>query len=305
MQDPEQVLQCIIEGAILSNGAQPQSQQKFTSNYRFPDHSEVEVAINKAEVFKRDEASKYYIFVNRIGQGGFARVFHVRRKTDNKDFALKLIEPKDADEYKNIRNEVAIMQMCNGQDSILQCVEAFDYCEKLWVFLELMDIGDLTQVLEERRGNIDEKVCAYILRKTLEALYYLHSRGIVHRDIKSDNILVNREGDIKLADFGYATQLYKQKRGTVSQVGTICWMAPELIRLQKNYNHKVDIWSFGIFAMEIADGQPPYISEKQAKVLYNIVTKDPPQINKRFSKEFKDFVKLCLTKDPEKRPSAE
>ena len=89
----------------------------------------------------------------------------------------------------------------------------------------------------------------------------MHRNGIFHRDIKPENILLS-EDHVKLADFGYATQLYKQKRGTVSQVGTICWMAPELIRLQKNYNHKVDIWSFGIFAMEIADGQPPYISEK-------------------------------------------
>ena len=67
-------------------------------------------------------------------------------------------------------------------------------------------------------------------------------------------------------------------------------MAPELIKLKKNYNHKVDIWSFGIFAMEIADGEPPYINEKQAKILFNIVTKDPPPINKRFSKDFRNFV---------------
>ena len=131
-------------------------------------------------------------------------------------------------------------------------------------------------MLEERRGKIDEKICAYILRKTLEGLHYLHSRGIVHRDIKSDNILINMQGDIKIADFGYATQLNKQKRGTVSQVGTVCWMAPELIQLKKKYNHKVDIWSLGIFAYEIAEGEPPYMKENQAKVLYNIVAKDPP-----------------------------
>lgn len=75
-------------------------------------------------------------------------------------------------------------------------------------------------------------------------------------------------------------------------------MAPELIKLKKKYNHKVDIWSYGILAMEMADGEPPYINEKQAKVLFNIVTKDPPPINKRFSETFREFVKLCLTKDP-------
>lgn len=97
------------------------------------------------------------------------------------------------------------MLMCTSEDSILQCIDAYDHRERLWVFLELMDVGALTEILEEKKGNIDEKVCAYILKRTLEGLYFLHKRGIVHRDIKSDNILVNTQGDIKLADFGYAT----------------------------------------------------------------------------------------------------
>ena len=82
--------------------------------------------------------------------------------------------------------------------------------------MELMDVGALTELLEEKKGNIDERLCAYILRRSLEGLYYLHSKSIIHRDIKSDNILVNKNGDIKLCDFGYATQLTKKKRGTVS-----------------------------------------------------------------------------------------
>ena len=124
-----------------------------------------------------------------------------------------------------------------------------------------MDVGALTEMLEDKKGKIDERLCAYILRKSLEGLYYLHSKSIIHRDIKSDNILVNSNGDIKLCDFGYATQLTKIKRGTVSQVGTICWMAPELIKKEKKYNQKVDIWSYGIFALEIANGEPPYLHE--------------------------------------------
>ena len=75
--------------------------------------------------------------------------------------------------------------------------------------MELMDVGALTELLEEKKGNIDERFCAYILRKSLEGLYYLHSKSIIHRDIKSDNILCNKHGDIKLCDFGYATQLTK------------------------------------------------------------------------------------------------
>ena len=256
-------------------------------------------------VFKREDPSQFYEVVERITEGSQGLVFHVKRLVDQKDFALKFVQPKDLSDYNNIKNEVALMMLCKEEDSILKCIDAYDFRERLWVFLELMDVGALTAMLEERRGELDEKICAYILCKTLEGLAYLHSRGIVHRDIKSDNILVNKKGDIKVADFGYATQLTRAKRGTVSQVGTVCWMAPELVKMKKRYNQKVDIWSLGILAVEIAEGEPPYINEKQAKVLYNIVTKDPPTIRSKFSKEFQDFVRQCLTKDPEQRPAAQ
>lgn len=87
---------------------------------------------------------------------------------------------------------------------MLRCFEAFDYRQRLWIFLEFMDGGCLTPIVEERKGNIPENVCAYILYQTLRGLAYLHKRNIVHRDIKSDNILVSMNGDLKLADFGYA-----------------------------------------------------------------------------------------------------
>jgi len=83
------------------------------------------------------------------------------------------------------------MQMCQGNDNIIRCFEAFDYRQRLWIFLEFMDGGCLTPIVEERKGNISEGVCSYILYQTLMGLNYLHQRNIVHRDIKSDNILVN------------------------------------------------------------------------------------------------------------------
>lgn len=95
--------------------------------------------------------------------------------------------------------------LCKDDPTIIKCIDAYDYGERLWVILEMMDVGALTDMLEDAKGDIDEKICAYILRKTLEGLDYLHSKSIIHRDIKSDNILCNREGDIKLCDFGYAT----------------------------------------------------------------------------------------------------
>ena len=80
----------------------------------------------------------------------------------------------------------------------------------------------------------------------------------MHRDLKSDNILATYDGDIKLADFGFAVQLTKESNKRNSKVGTVCWMAPEIVLGQDKYDNKVDIWSLGIFAMELAEGDPPY-----------------------------------------------
>ncbi|CDW79030.1 serine threonine protein kinase [Stylonychia lemnae] len=291
-KDPEAVL-LAVEKTINYEEAPLPSEEKFLE----------ELEINS--VFSQDDPSKYYEIVKKIGYGGFARVFLVKKKDDGSHCALKFIEPKNQKERQIIKNELGIMQMCQGNDNIIRCFEAFDYRQRLWIFLEFMDGGCLTPIVEERKGNISEGVCSYILYQTLMGLNYLHSRNIVHRDIKSDNILVNEHGDLKLADFGYAAQLTQERNRRQSKVGTVCWMAPELIRGKNQYDIKVDIWSFGIFALELADGEPPYISEPQQKVLYLIVTKDAPKLqNPKWSQTFQDFVNRCLNKDPEKRATA-
>ncbi len=217
-------------------------------------------------------------------------MFKVKRKTDGLICALKFVEPKNDNEREIIINEVGVMRMCEQNQGILKVIEAYDFKSRLWIFVELMDDA-LTSYVQTLNKTYSENVVKYVLKKTLEGLNFLHVRHIIHRDIKSDNLLMNTKGEVKLADFGYAVQLTEEKAGRKSKVGTVCWMAPELIRGERLYTQKVDIWSFGIFAMEMADGDPPYISEPQGRVIFNIVKKDPPPINQRWSADFKDFVK--------------
>jgi protein-serine/threonine kinase len=93
-------------------------------------------------------------------------------------------------------------------------------------------------------------------------------------------------GQVKLADFGYSAQLTTERDARSSKVGTVCWMAPELIKGERRYDTKVDIWSFGIVAMELANGDPPYISEPQNRVIMNIIRKPTPPLETRWSASF-------------------
>lgn len=165
-----------------------------------------------------------------------------------------------------------------------------------------------------RFSHIDgfpEDVICTVLKQALHGLAYLHVNGWLHRDLKAGNVLVDDDGTVLLGDFGVGVwvgegrEVGKRK----SFVGTPCWMAPEVVE-RKHYNAKADIWSFGITALELAQGHAPYSRLPPVKVLMKTLQEEPPTLDRtggrhQYSKVFEDFVRLCLQKDPAKRPSAE
>ena len=144
------------------------------------------------------------------------------------------------------------------------------------------------------------------MKEVLLGLRIMHEQFRIHRDIKSDNVLISLDGGVKLGDFGYAAQLTMEQGMRHSVVGTPSWMAPELV-VGMDYGVSVDIWSLGIVAIETVVGEPPYLNENPMKALYFIATKPAPTLpnNGKWSRKFMEFVNACLVKDPETRPTSE
>ena len=177
---------------------------------------------------------------------------------------------------------------------------------KAYIIMPLMIYGDLSSIISFRfsKGIHDENVIATIMKFCLEAIDCLNNNNWFHRDVKASNILLDKDGSCRLGDYGVSTII--KEEGNKTYVGSLCWMAPE-IALNLKYNYKIDIWSLGITAIEIANGKPPYNDIPPMKFIEIAKSNEVPSLkedNFKFSDEFKNFVKSCLIKDPNLRPSA-
>ncbi|KAF2259186.1 Pkinase-domain-containing protein [Lojkania enalia] len=247
------------------------------------------------------DPSTIYTKQQCIGGGSFGKVYKGMDRRNGQVVAIKIIDVENAeDEVDDIISEISILSGMSSQ-YVTKYYGSYLHGSDLWIVMEFCSGGSCADLMKP--GLINENEIAIILKELLMGLSYLHDDNKLHRDIKAANILVSANGQVKLADFGVSGQLSATMTKKNTFVGTPFWMAPEVIK-QSGYDHKADIWSLGITAIEMAKGEPPYADIHPMKVLFLIPKNPSPFLHGKFSENFKEFVDLCLKKDPRERPSA-
>jgi len=246
-----------------------------------------------------------------LGSGVSGQVYFSRHKLTNKKFALKIIPLKNDAQMKTlIENEVKILHSCQSEN-IIKCYATYFDNGAINILLEFMDKGTLADVLK-KVNKIPEKILGYITYQILTGLEYLHcNKRIVHRDIKPSNILINSKGQVKISDFGVSSIVLDSLKGKETLVGTYNYMSPERIRMN-NYSFVSDVWSIAMSLYESAIGVYPFFYNNENnkandfwslhRVIDELILPELPK--DEFSEEFRDFIKICLEKDPILRPNS-
>ncbi|KAF8382531.1 pak-2 [Pristionchus pacificus] len=207
----------------------------------------------------------------QIGEGSTGVVVSAYQISARRRVAVKKMNMKKQQRRELMFNEVSIMRDFS-HPNIVRLFSAHLISDELWLVMEFMEGGSLTDVVTHAR--MTEPQMATVCVQVLSALAFLHAHGVIHRDLKSDSILLNKDGTCKVSDLGFCGQLSKEVPKRRSLVGTPYWTAIEVIS-RLPYDTSADMWSFGIMLIEMVEGEPPYFNEQPLEAMKRI--RDGPQ----------------------------
>lgn len=252
----------------------------------------------------------FYDFGKLIGRGAYSEVFIARDKQRNELCAVKVLERSNSEHAKLIDRELAVLRLLNHQN-IVQIYDIFDSARETYVVMEYLAGGELLDLITES-DHLSEKNSKQVIREVLQAVQYLHARGIVHRDVKPENILcVNRAWPlrVKLTDFGLSKMVGSAEDGTErvmrSQCGTAYYLAPEIAN-NLAYAKPVDLWASGVVLYVMLAGKFPFYGDSDEKFMRRLRggVKFPEKEWSGISADAKALVRGLLDPKPETRLTA-
>lgn len=226
-----------------------------------------------------------------IGFGSFGRVFLGINLVDGEMIAAKQIPWGKKQGISNVEKEMNLLRKLKHKN-IVRYLGANTSEDCLTIFLEYIPGGSIQMLLKEN-GPVDVDLTAYLSRQILEGLDYLHSMGIVHKDIKGANMLLDEKGTVKIADFGLADNFTTENSSELQ--GTIFWLAPEVVSARK-YSPSSDIWSFGCTVLEMLSGDHPWASFNKFQALFRIGQGEAPPITIPVGEFFTSIMSQCFNK---------
>lgn len=275
------------------------------------------VSINRSKNPKGEYKEFAWIKGEIIGKGSFGVVYLGLNVTTGEMMAVKQVEvPKYATQNQvTVNNVDALISEVSTLRKLdhLNVVQYLGFENKKGIyslFLEYVAGGSLGSLIR-LYGHFDEQLIRFITRQVLEGLAYLHYRGILHRDIKADNLLLDNNGVCKISDFGISRKsnnIYSNAEMTMR--GTVFWMAPEMVDTTQGYSAKVDIWSLGCIVLEMFAGRRPWSNLEVVAAMFQIgKSKAAPPIPEDtlplISQDGRSFFNCCFEVDPEARPTAD
>lgn len=256
-----------------------------------------------------------------IGRGSFGAVFLALNVTTGEMLAVKQVVVTQDARCKNEGGIIALHKEVETMKDLdhVNIVQYLGYEQTgniYSLFLEYVAGGSIASCMKSF-GKFEEQLIRFITKQVLLGLQYLHSNGILHRDLKADNLLLEIDGTCKISDFGISkkSQDIYVNNAEMSMQGTVFWMAPEVIDSivednKQGYSAKIDIWSLGCVVLEMFAGKRPWSNEAVVSAIYKIgktklAPPIPEDIEHLVSSEAKDFIDKCFTINPEQRPTAQ